>query len=268
MFLAIPLYDDTPRLRLPVATIALIAVCALVFLWQLGLDDAASVDVSYSLGMVPSVLFGSHRLSPELRIVPAWATIFTSMFMHGGWLHILGNMLYLWIFGRGVESALGAPRYLLLYFAGGVVAAFTQAGVDPSSSVPMIGASGAIAGVLGAYLLLYPRSNVVVFFWIIIIVRLISVPAVILLGLWFLMQVISAASASPGEPGVAVWAHVGGFLAGMVLVLVLRHPSTTMFQPSRSASFMTAHPREARSGFGRGSVPSAGQRREDRGPWG
>jgi membrane associated rhomboid family serine protease len=188
--------------------------------------------------------------------------------LHGGWLHIGGNMLYLWIFGKGVESALGPARYVVLYLICGVIAALTQAFVDPTSEVPMIGASGAIAGVLGSYLILYPRSNVVVFIWIIIIVRLVTVPAVILLGLWFLLQLVSAASASTGEPGVAVWAHVGGFIAGMALVMVLRQRHVPVFQAPRTWSFQVAHPRDARARFGRGSVPSAGRRPVSRrGPW-
>lgn len=260
--LAIPLYDDTPRIRLPVTTIALMSVCVAIFLWQMGLNPRASHNAAFSYGMVPSVLFGHAQLPRSLQIVPGWATLLTSMFLHGSWLHIAGNMLYLWIFGRGVETALGPVRYLALYLICGVAAALTQASFDPSSGVPMIGASGAIAGILGAYLILYPRSNVVVFIWIIIIVRLLTVPAVILLGLWFLLQLISATSAAPGEPGVAFWAHVGGFIAGMALVLVLRRRGVRMWQPSRSTSFQMARPR-----LGRGSVPSAGRRSERRGPW-
>jgi len=263
--LAIPLYDDNPQTRIPVITIALIGACAAVFLWQEGLAPRAANNAALSFGMVPAVLFGEAALPRSLQIVPAWATVFTSMFLHGGWLHIVGNMLYLWIFGKGVESALGSARYLALYLICGVIAALTQAFVDPTSQVPMIGASGAIAGVLGAYLILHPRSNVVVFIWIIIIVRLLTVPAVILLGLWFLLQLVSAASASAGEPGVAFYAHIGGFIAGMALVMVLRQRHVQVFQPARSWSFQMAHPRDARARFGRGSVPKAGRRP---GPWG
>ena len=267
--LAIPLYDDNPRTRPPVATIALISACVAVFLWQSGLSPRAANNAALSLGMVPSVLFGEASLPRQLEVVPAWMTLFTSMFLHGGWLHLGGNMLYLWIFGKGVESALGLPRYVALYLICGAIAALTQAIVNPASEVPMIGASGAIAGVLGAYLILHPRSNVVVFIWIIIIVRLITVPAVILLGLWFLLQLVSAASASPGEPGVAFYAHVGGFIAGMALVLLLRQRHVQVFQPPRSWSFQVAHPRDARERFGRGSVPDTGRRRSGswRDPW-
>ena len=263
--LAIPLYDDNPQTRPPVVTMALIGACTAVFLWQAGLTPRAANSVALSYGMVPSVLFGQAALPHQLQKVPAWATLVTSMFLHGGWLHLAGNMLYLWIFGKGVESALGPARYLLIYLICGVIAALTQAAVDPTSEVPMIGASGAIAGVLGAYLILHPRSNVVVFIWIIIIVRLLTVPAVILLGLWFLLQLLSAASASPGEPGVAFYAHIGGFIAGMALVMILRPRNVRIFQPARTWSFQVARPRGARGRFGRGSVPSVGRRRQD--PW-
>jgi membrane associated rhomboid family serine protease len=260
--LAIPLYDDTPRTQLPIVTVALIGACVAVFLWQSGLTPRAANNAAFSYGMVPAVLFGHADLPRRLQTVPGWATLVTSMFLHGGWLHLGGNMLYLWIFGRGVETALGPVRYLGLYLICGVAAALTQAFMNPASDVPMIGASGAIAGVLGAYLILYPRSNVVVFIWIIIIVRLLSVPAVILLGLWFLLQLTSATAATADEPGVAFWAHVGGFIAGMALVLVLRRRGVRMWQPSRSASFQMARPR-----LGRGSVPSAGRRSGRRSPW-
>jgi membrane associated rhomboid family serine protease len=235
--LALPLYDDTPRIAPPVATIALVGTCTVVFLWQEGLPPRAAHDAIYGLGMVPAVLFGYAHLAPRLQIVPAWATIFTSMFLHGGWLHLIGNMIYLWIFGRGVESALGPVRLVLFYLICGTAAALTQALVDPGSQVPMIGASGAIAGVLGGYLILHPRGNVVVFFWILIFVRLIAVPAVILLGIWFLLQLMGALS-SAGEPGVAVWAHVGGFITGTVLVAVFRPRGVPLFRPARTASFL------------------------------
>ena len=172
------------------------------------------------------------------------------------------------IFGDNVEDYLGHFQYLVFYLLSGFAAAITHVLLNANSRVPILGASGAIAGVLGAYLILHPRSNVVVFIWIIIIVRLVTVPAVILLGLWFLLQLVSATSAAPGEPGVAFWAHVGGFIAGMVLVLVLRRPGTRMLQPSRTLSFQIARPRDARERFGSGSVPSAGRRPGSwRSPW-
>lgn len=249
MILALPLYDDMPRSGAPVVTYALIAACTAVFLWQEGLGPRAADAVAYAYGMTPAVLFGHAALPARLRLVPPWATIFTSMFIHGGWLHLLGNMLYLWLFGKGVETALGPARFVVFYLVCGTIAAVTQALVAPASTVPMIGASGAIAGVLGAYLILHPRGNVVVLIWIIIFVRLVTVPAVVLLGLWFLIQLVSALSASPGEPGVAVWAHVGGFVAGVVLVLFVRRRGVRLLQPRRTASFALA-PRRRRGPWG------------------
>jgi membrane associated rhomboid family serine protease len=265
MLLAIPFRDDNPSLRPPVMTYTLVAVCTLTFFWQLSLGVHGVDRSSLSLGMIPAVLFGAARLPPSLRQVPPWATIVTSMFLHTGWLHLIGNMIYLWVFGKGVEAALGSVRFLVFYLLCGVAAALTQALTDPASTLPMVGASGAIAGVLGGYLILYPFGHVFVFFWIIIFFRIIAVPAVLLLGIWFLMQVLSAQDASAGAGGVAFWAHIGGFIAGMILVLFMRRRGVAMLQASRTRSFAISNPRDARW-RGAGSVPSAG-RRWPRDPW-
>jgi rhomboid family protein len=264
---ALPLYDDSPVRRAAVVNYLLIGLCIGAFLWQLGQDQHR---VLYGYGMVPAVLFGSAHLAPYLHVLPAWATIFTSMFLHGGWFHLIGNMLFLWIFGNNVEDELGHIRYIVLYFASGVAAALIQGLSNPGSHVPMIGASGAIAGVLGAYALLCPRANVHVFVWIIIFFRIVNVPAWTLLGLWFAMQLLSGLEQGRGRPGVAFWAHVGGFVTGMILVTQLRRPGTALLRPQRSTFFATAPPRsfarERRAG--RGSVPPAGRpyRRPPR-PW-
>ncbi len=257
--LALPLYDDNPKARLPVVTAGLIGACTVVFLWQLGLDDTASEAASLTYGMIPAVLFGYADLPAALRAVPPTATLITSMFLHGGLLHLLGNMLYLWIFGKGVEKALGGPRFLVFYLLCGVAAALTQALTDPTAEVPMIGASGAIAGTLGAYLILHPRANVVVFIWILVFVRLVSVPAVLLLGIWFGLQLLSALSMETGEAGVAFWAHVGGFVVGIALVLVMRPRHVDLMQPRRTVPFAVAPPRSRGRSLGAGSVPSAGR---------
>jgi membrane associated rhomboid family serine protease len=189
------------------------------------------------------------------------------MFLHGGWFHLLGNMLYLWIFGNNVEDVLGRGRYLLLYLTCGIVAALAQAYSNPTSHIPMVGASGAIAGVLGAYLLLHPGANVRCFVWIVIFFRIVNVPAWAMLGLWFAMQLVSGLTASPGRPGVAFWAHVGGFVTGLVLVIVLRPSGVALLQPPRSQAFATAPAGSLvgrRSPY-RGSVPQAGRR--PRSPW-
>jgi len=265
---ALPLYDDNPTERPPVATWFLIGSCVGAFWWQLGQDQR---QVVLGFGMIPAVLFGSAHLVPALRVVPPWATLLTSMFLHGGWFHLVGNMIFLWIFGNNVEDALGRGRYLLLYLACGVAAALTQALSSPADRAPMVGASGAIAGVLGAYLLLYPWSKVHVFLWIVIFFRIVTVPAWILLGLWFAMQLVSGVSRPAGSPGVAFWAHIGGFVSGLILVVVLRPAGVPLFLPARSRGFVAIRPRAfaGRRTFHRGSVPDTGRPyREPPRPWG
>jgi membrane associated rhomboid family serine protease len=266
MFFILPLYDDNPTARTPIVTWGIIALCVAVFLWQLGQNADA---VAYSYGMTPALVFGTARLPPALAVVPPWTTIFTSMFLHGGWLHIGGNMLFLWIFGNNIEDVLGHVRYLLLYVLSGVAAALCQGLSDPSSTIPMLGASGAIAGVLGAYLLLYPYANVHVLVLIIIIVRIVTVPAWIMLGLWFAVQLLSGLFTKNGVGGVAFWAHVGGFVAGVALLVLLRPRDLALWRPARTQRFITAPPRNfaGRHTF-HGSVPDSGrQRYRPRGPW-
>lgn len=267
MIFALPLYDDNPVRRAAAVNYFLIGLCIGAFFWQLGQNQR---QVLFGFGMIPAVLFGSAHLAPYLHAIPPWATVFSSMFLHGGWFHLIGNMLFLWIFGNNVEDTLGHTRYLFLYLASGIAAALVQAASSPTSHVPMIGASGAIAGVLGAYLLLFPRANIHVFVWIVIFFRIINVPASILLGLWFAMQLVSGLERGHGTPGVAFWAHIGGFITGIILVIILRPGGVALVQPARSAVFATAHPgafassRRARGG----SVPSAGRPyRKPRSPW-
>jgi membrane associated rhomboid family serine protease len=268
MFFFLPLYDDNPIGRTPVVTYGLIGFCVLVFLWELGQGTDV---VAEQYGMIPAVLFGTAELSPELAAVPPWTTIFTSMFLHAGWLHIGGNMLFLWIFGNNIEDVLGHVRYLFLYLASGIAAAMCQALADPSATAPMLGASGAIAGVLGAYLLIYPYANVHVLVLIIIVVRIITVPAWVMLGLWFGAQLLSGllSDTGAGAGGVAFWAHVGGFVTGIVLLTLLRPSGTLLWQPPKTASFAAKRTGEfaGRSTF-HGSVPQAGpQRYRPPGPW-
>ncbi len=265
MFFFLPLYDDNPIGRAPVVTYLLIGTCVVVFLWQLSQN---AEHVAYSYGMIPAVLFGTAELPRGLAVLPPWATIFTSMFIHAGWLHIGGNMLFLWIFGNNVEDVLGHFRYLLLYLLGGVAAAMGQGLSDPSSTVPMIGASGAIAGVLGAYLLVYPNANVHVLVLIIIILRIVTVPAWIMLGLWFAAQLVSGLL-SGGGAGVAFWAHVSGFVTGIILLALMRPRDLALLRPPRTARFISAPPRQfvGRHTF-HGSVPDSGSSRFGRrGPW-
>jgi hypothetical protein len=164
-------------------------------------------------------------------------------------MHIIGNMWFLWIFGDNLEDRMGRGRYLAFYLLCGVIAATAQIVATPDSMAPMIGASGAIAGVLGAYLLLYPYAKVHVLIWIVIFVRIIAVPAWIMLGLWFGLQLLDGLLSSPDDAGVAFWAHVGGFVSGMALLLVSRPRGTVLLQPPKTQSFALAAPREFRTGY-------------------
>ncbi|HZF33786.1 MAG TPA: rhomboid family intramembrane serine protease [Candidatus Angelobacter sp.] len=219
----IPLRDDNPTTIPPVITIGIIGLCALVFLWQQTLSQDAGTIAVYAYGVVPAVLFGNDSLPPGIARIPAELSIFTSMFMHGGWMHIIGNMLYLWIFGNNIEDTLGHVRFVLFYLLCGVAAALAQSLINTHSEVPMIGASGAIAGVLGAYMVLFPRAHVLVLVPFGFFTQLLRLPALLVLGFWFVLQLFEGGLMAPGgEGGVAHWAHIGGFVAGILLVFLLR----------------------------------------------
>lgn len=215
----IPIHDDNPTRRFPVVTIGLIIACTLVFLWQLN-SKLPAERIIYGLGVTPALLFGEHTYRGHYQLVPAWLTIFTSMFMHGGWLHLLGNMLYLWIFGNNVEDRLGRGRFLLFYLLCGVAAVFASALPQMHSMVPMIGASGAISGVLGAYLVLYPHARVLIIIPIIFYIYSTWWPAWIVLVLWFVIQLVNSLLTAQQQGGVAWGAHIGGFIAGIVLIFL------------------------------------------------
>ena len=228
----IPLRDDNPTERPPVFTVLLIAACVLVFLWQLSLGKAQQRAI-LALGVIPSVLFGEKQLSPELALVPPELTILTSMFLHGGWMHLIGNILYLWVFGNNVEDAMGHLRFLVFYVLCGAAAVFAQALPNPASTIPMIGASGAISGVLGAYLLLYPHARVLVGIPLGFVIHTARLPALWVLGFWFVLQVVNTLLAAKGQGGVAWGAHLGGFVAGMALLPLFRRRGVRLFQPAR-----------------------------------
>jgi len=225
----IPLHDDNPTELFPYVTIAIIVLCTLAFFWQLSLDPRAQQLVTVSLGVIPATLIGGQHLPRELAVLPPFLTVFTSMFLHGGWLHIIGNMLYLWIFGNNVEDAMGHRRFVVFYLMCGIAAALTQSLLNPESTAPMIGASGAIAGVLGAYLLLHPRARVLVALPLFIIFFTVRLPALIVLGFWFAGQAVSTLLASNENSGVAFGAHVGGFIAGVVLIPLFKHKRVRFF---------------------------------------
>ncbi len=231
-----PLSDDNPRQTTPVVTWGIIGICIVVFLWQLSLGSAGDAAY-YGYGLVPARLTGYAELPPQIASVPAWATVLTSMFMHGGLVHIGGNMLYLWVFGDNVEDSMGHGRFAAFYLVCGVIAALTQTLIAPASEVPVIGASGAIAGVLGAYIVLSPRATVRTLVFLGIIFWIVRIPAVYLLGFWFLLQFLTAAGSTAGDGGVAVWAHVGGFIAGVILVLVFRRRGVGVWRGARSRAF-------------------------------
>lgn len=233
----IPLHDDNPTETTPVVTVGVIVAATLIFFYQLSLGPQAGQRLVYQYGAIPAVIFGQESLPREVMALPASLSLITSMFLHGGFLHLIGNMLYLWIFGNNIEDAMGHVRFILFYLVCGVIAAMSHALADPGSVAPMIGASGAISGVLGAYLLLYPRARVYVliplgfFFW-----RM-YVPAGVVLIFWFLLQLISGtASIGGGGGGVAWFAHIGGFLAGMVLIGFFKHRSVRFFNPPHRPS--------------------------------
>ncbi|MDH3309948.1 MAG: rhomboid family intramembrane serine protease [Gammaproteobacteria bacterium] len=229
----IPLHDDNPTTIKPFLTIAFIVSCSVIFLWQLSLGTRGFEMAVYRLGVIPAALLGDKTLPPELAMVPPTLTVFTSMFMHGGWMHLIGNMLYLWIFGNNIEDAMGHVRFVVFYLLCGIAAVFAQALPNMESTIPMIGASGAISGVLGAYLLLFPRAHVLVLVPLGFFTRTMYLPAMVVLGFWFLLQLINSALADPGQGGVAFGAHIGGFIAGMVLLPLFKYRHVRLFTPPR-----------------------------------
>jgi membrane associated rhomboid family serine protease len=227
----IPFSDDNPVEHTPFMTWLLMAVCVAAYGWEFSLGDK-SMDAALAIfGFTPVMLTGSVPALSASYGVPAWGTIFTSMFLHGGFLHLAGNMLYLWIFGNNIEEAMGHVRFTLFYLVCGVAAALGMALIDSHSQVPMIGASGAISGVLGAYMLLYPRARVHVIIPLGIILYPLWVRAVWVVGIWFAMQLFSAAFTDPTQPGTAFWAHVGGFAAGLILTPLLKKRDVRFFGP-------------------------------------
>lgn len=199
-----PVSDVIPSRTTPIVTLCLIAVNATAFLYELQLDAARLQALVSTLGVTPAAF--------------AWPSAFTSLFLHAGWLHLGSNLLYLWIFGANVEDAFGRGRFLLFYVACGAIAAAAQVGTHLWSTVPMIGASGAVAGVMGAYLVLYPRSRVLTAIFLVVYLDLIEIPAVFFLGIWFLLQLFSGVGSigtDAADGAIAFWAHIAGFATGV-----------------------------------------------------
>jgi len=218
----IPIRDDQPRFITPYVTYFLIGLNLVIFLFEATLTPQSFKVLLYQLGMVPANLTAFLAGAGGLGLMAAFLPTLTSMFLHGSWMHVIGNMWFLWIFGDNIEDHLGHFKYLLFYLLSGLGAAFAQLILNPHSRVPTVGASGAIAGVLGAYFLLYPRAKVLIWFPIFFLFYL---PAWVTLGYWFAMQFVSGAATSIANysetrGGVAFWAHVGGFVAGIVLIKI------------------------------------------------
>ena len=231
----IPLRDDNPAEITPVVTIGLIVTCVLVFLYQAMLMVHEGEAFVYQYGAIPAIVFAYAELPIELNAVSPYGSLITSMFLHGGWMHLIGNMLYLWIFGNNIEDVMGHGRFLIFYGLCGIAAALSHAAIDPLSVIPMVGASGAISGVLGAYLLLYPRAKVLVLIPLGFFSQMIYVPAAIVLGLWFVIQIVSGGMSFGTEGGgVAFFAHIGGFLAGVVLIGFFKYSHIRFFNPPHS----------------------------------
>src|SRR6188472_1766813 len=223
-----PIRDDNPTLGPPAITVVLIGlnVAAWILVQGMGAEPTLSRSVC-ELGLIPGELLGripegyTLPMSREMSCVigpPHWYTPLSSMFLHGGWLHLIGNMWFLWLFGNNVEDSMGRLRFLGFYLLSGLAAAVGQIITSPSSVLPMVGASGAISGVMGAYLVLYPRVRVYVLLPIFIFFTFIALPAWMMLGYWFLLQLVSGLLSSNDVGGVAVWAHVAGFIAGVIMI--------------------------------------------------
>ena len=233
----IPYKDENPTELTPLVTLGIITlnVLAWLFVQGAGTPEVLARSVCH-LGLIPGEVL--HTVPPGtavplgegLRCVLTadanWWTILTSMFMHGGWLHLIGNMWFLWVFGNNIEDSMGHGRFVVFYLLCGVAAAATQMVSDPASPVPMVGASGAISGVMGAYILLYPRVRVHTIVWLGFFVTTVALPAYVMLGYWFVLQLVlgAAGTLSHAQGGVAVWAHVGGFVAGMALIRLFVNP--------------------------------------------
>jgi membrane associated rhomboid family serine protease len=232
----IPLRDLNPTRRFPVVTIALIAINVLIFILELSLSPEEQNQLSCMAGLIPCQVTGScpdltQRFLPQYTCLlfatsgpPVALDFITAMFLHGGLLHLLSNMLYLWIFGNNIEDVLGRGPFILFYLACGIAASFAQILAEPSAPIPTIGASGAIAGILGAYLILFPHTRILSVVFLFYFIRFIEIPAIIVLGFWFVLQFFNglASLGLPAMGGVAYFAHIGGFVAGVVLIYLFR----------------------------------------------
>tara|TARA_B100001094_G_scaffold288683_1_gene305073 strand:- start:166 stop:957 length:792 start_codon:yes stop_codon:yes gene_type:complete len=240
----LPIKDSNEKIsiKFQYITLLIIVLCISIYFWQITLGSEQAKYI-YSLGTIPTVLFGTRELSSSLVIIPEYLTVFTSLFLHGGWMHLLSNMLFLWVFGDNVEDSMGHSRFILFYIICGILATLTHAVAESNSNLPLIGASGAISGVLGAYVVLFPRAKILALFMNIIPIRL---PALLVIGVWIAIQFLNINN----DDGTAWWAHVGGFMSGVVLIFLFKRndlilikkqnafikPSYNMKNPNHSKS--------------------------------
>jgi len=226
-----PLRDDNPTEIFPVITLLLIS--ASLWAWWYfqgaGMSEQELAGSICALGAIPGEVTGAivreaAAAGPCRLGGLTWEALFTSMFLHGSWMHLIGNMWFLWIFGNNVEDSMGHLRFLVFYLLTGLVAALGHVFTDPGSAIPMVGASGAISGIMGAYLVLYPRAAVHTLFFFLFFIRVVPIPAWVMLGYWMVIQVTASILTPAGGGGVAYMAHIGGFLAGVVLIFVFRNP--------------------------------------------
>jgi len=229
------------RRHFPVVNYALIAINVVVFLYELTLPGAGLDEFFLRWGAIPSAIVGGDGGAALPNGLPVYVTLLTSIFLHGGWLHLLGNMLYLWVFGDNVENAFGPGKYLLFYLVCGLAGSLAQIAIDPSSTVPTIGASGAIAGVMGAYLVMFPGAQVRTLIFIVFFVTITYLPAAIVIGLWFLIQLFNGITSLGPDArqgvGVAFFAHIGGLIVGALLALLLRRRDYRSYAPSELGGY-------------------------------
>lgn len=219
----LPLKDDNPTETVPFITVSIIMINILVYIYQLSLGPEFERFI-FTMGAVPNKIINHSGLIPKISL-PAFLTIYSSMFLHGSLLHIVSNMLYLWIFGNNIEDAMGHIKFIFFYLICGSMAAFAHIITDIDSKIPMVGASGAVSGILGAYILLYPRARILTLVIIGFFVRLVKIPAVFVLGFWILMQFLfgmTSLTARGSSGGVAWFAHIGGFVAGFILINIFK----------------------------------------------
>lgn len=242
----LPYRDDNPTKSLPLVNWLIIGVNSWVFFtWQFPLGPKEQVAYFSNFGFIPATFFGQFFHPTAQGLAWEWYSVISSMFSHGGIAHLLGNMLFLYLYGDNLEEALGKFRYLIFYLLCGFLAALAQAFLTPSSQIPMVGASGAISGVIGGYILLYPRANICVFYWVIVFIGTMMVPAYIVLGLWLVEQFLLFPESMKSAGGVAIAAHLGGFAGGIILTPFFKQKGVKLFQNGHSRAF-SRHPRRIR----------------------